>query len=139
MVPKAMMAALMVMAALGAQATAKSLALTAAEARSELFGVELVGVVEGDETPWRECIAPDGTTLYEIEERVDAGRLTITADGQACFSYASSNYDRTSCWGVSRDGDDNYRFSTAASPDFVTRIVRRDVARCEPRGRALIG
>jgi hypothetical protein len=124
---------------LGASATAKSLALGAAEVRSELFGVELAGIIEGSDSGWRECIEPDGDTVYEIDGSVDRGRLTVSDDGQACFSYVSSNFTRVSCWNVERAGEDNYRFTFPGSSVFVTQVVERDVRRCAPRRGALVG
>ena len=103
-------------------AAAQTARLTAAEARRELFGVELTGVNEtyGDE--WRECIEPSGRTVYERHgERVE-GRLEIRPDGQACFNYPPEA--SWSCFGVAREGG-NYRFD-----DFLTRTVRRGVRDC---------
>jgi len=137
--PKAMMMAAALLVSLGATATAKSLTLTAAEARSELFGVELSGIVEDDDAAWRECIEPDGDTIYEIDGTVDHGRLTISDDGQACFSYVSSNFTRGTCWSVERAGRNNYRFRYPGSSVFVTRVVERNVRRCTPRRGALVG
>lgn len=137
--PKAMMMAAAALTILGGAATAKSLRLSADEARSELFGVELTGIVEDDNTAWRECIEPDGDTIYEIDRSLDRGRLTIADDGQACFSYASSNFTQASCWNVERAGRNNYRFTSPGSSVFVTRVVERNVRRCEPRRGALVG
>lgn len=137
--PRAMMMAGVVLMCFGATATAKSLALTAAEARSELFGVELSGIVEGDGSVWRECIEPDGDTIYEIDGTLDRGRLTIADDGQACFSYASSNFARVTCWTVERAGRNNYRFTFPGSSVFETRVVERNVRRCAPGRGALVG
>lgn len=137
--PKAMMMAAALLVSAGATATAKSLTLTATEARSELFGVELSGIIEGEDSRWRECIEPDGDTLYEIDGTVDRGRLTISDDGQACFSYASSNYTRVTCWSVERVGRNNYRFTFPGSSVFETRVVERNVRRCTPGRGALVG
>jgi hypothetical protein len=137
--PKAMMMAGVVLMCFGATATAKSLVLTAAEARSELFGVELSGIVEGEATSWRECIEPDGDTLYEIDGTLDRGRLTISDNGDACFSYASSNFTRVTCWSIERVGRNDYRFSYPGSSVFVTRVVERGVRQCAPGRGALVG
>lgn len=137
--PKAMMMAAVLLVGIGATATAKSLALTAAEARSELFGVELSGIVEGEDSTWRECIEPDGDTIYEIDGAVDRGRLTIADDGQACFGYVSSNFTRVTCWSVERVGRNNYRFTFPGSSVFETRVVERNVRRCTPGRGALVG
>lgn len=104
-------------------ATAQTARLTADEARIELYGVELAGVNEtyGDE--WSECIEPGGRTIYLRGGEVQEGRLVISEDGEACFTYRGDPY--TSCFAVGREGE-NYRFN-----DFITRVVRRGVASCE--------
>jgi hypothetical protein len=51
------------------------------------------------------------------------GRLTISDDGQACFTYRGEGY--SSCFAVQRVGRSNYRFD-----EFVTQSVRRGVRRC---------
>ena len=103
-------------------AVAQTARLSAAEARRELFGVELAGVNEtyGDE--WRECIEPGGRTVYTRGGERLQGRLEIRPDGQACFKYPPET--AWSCYGVVREGE-NYRFD-----DFVTRTVRRGVRDC---------
>jgi hypothetical protein len=103
-------------------AAAQTARLTADEARAELFGVELAGVNEtfGDE--WSECIEPGGRTLYRRGGEVQEGRLEITSDGEACFTYRGDPY--SSCFAVLREGA-NYRFDA-----FVTRVVRRGVTSC---------
>ncbi|MGE0740876.1 MAG: hypothetical protein AB7O98_05995 [Hyphomonadaceae bacterium] len=116
-------------AALAGAAFAQSQVLTAEEVRRELFGVELIGVHERDGDSWRECIDPNGRTLYEAFGRSERGRLAVTADGRACFTYDGDSY--TSCFVVQREGA-GYRFE-----DFVTRSVRRGVTNCA-RGEDLI-
>ncbi|MEQ1810928.1 MAG: hypothetical protein ABL889_13435 [Terricaulis sp.] len=103
-------------------AAAQTARLSAAEARRELFGVELAGVNEtyGDE--WRECIEPNGRTVYTRGDERLAGRLEIRPDGQACFNYPPET--AWSCFGVVREGE-NYRLD-----DFITRTVRRGVRDC---------
>lgn len=111
-------------------AAAQTMRLTAEEARVELYGVELAGVNEtyGDE--WSECIEPGGRTVYRRAGEVQEGRLEITDDGQACFTYRGDPY--TSCFEVQREGE-NYRFN-----DFVTRVVRRGVSSCEGAPEAYV-
>ena len=103
-------------------AAAQTARLTAAEARRELFGVELAGVNESAGDEWRECIEPGGRTVYQRGSERLAGRLEIRPDGQACFNYPPET--AWSCFGVVREGQ-NYRFD-----DFVTRTVRRGVREC---------
>lgn len=113
-------------------AAAQSARLSAAEARAELFGVQLMGIVEGEGEPWSECIDPAGRTLYRIGGGEDVGRLTISPEGHACFSYVSSGYGERACWVVRRAGR-NYRFESAQGADlvFLTQTVTRGVRRCE--------
>jgi hypothetical protein len=105
-------------------AAAQSPVLSAAEARSELFGVRLSGVIEGSGEPWEECIEPAGRTVYRFAGRSIEGRLSIDPDGSACFTYADDGYTQRSCFVVRRAGA-NYRFD-----EFVTRRVERGVTRC---------
>jgi hypothetical protein len=109
-------------AAAAGVAAAQTALLTAEQARAELFGVELAGVNESFGDAWRECIEPSGRTVYERGGERREGRLEIRPDGQACFNYPPDAY--WSCFGVAREGE-NYRFDA-----FVTRTVRRGVARC---------
>ena len=111
-------------------ATAQTVRLSAAEARAELFGVRLSGVVEGIKAPWEECIEPSGRTVYRFMHRTVEGRLRIEDDGRACFAYADDGFTDQSCFAVVREGA-NYRFD-----EFVTRVVERGVSRCD--GAAIV-
>ena len=98
--------------------------LSAEELADTLLGTDLVGFVEGQERRWRECIAPDGTTRFAVEgERLDQGRLRITDDGRACFTYASRGYEGWSCWWAERDGAD-VRFHSDAGGAAVFRATQ---------------
>lgn len=111
-------------------AAAQGALLSAAEARRALFGVEIAGVYEGDGERFRECIDPQGRTAYHIYGGVDQGRLTISADGKACFAYASSGFRNQSCFTVVREGQ-GFRFSSGPeNPDFVVQTVRRGIQGC---------
>ncbi|MEZ5960320.1 MAG: hypothetical protein R3C30_07810 [Hyphomonadaceae bacterium] len=103
-------------------AAAQTARLSAAEARRELYGVELAGVNEASGEEWSECIEPRGRTVYRIAGEVQEGRLEIRPDGQACFNYPPDS--DWSCFGVTREGE-NYRFD-----EFITRTVRRGVREC---------
>lgn len=73
--------------------------LTAAEAKKELFGVDLFGTVEGrPDYRWRECIDAKGFTLYQHDGVEERGQLTINERGEACFSYPPGNKNRTNCF-----------------------------------------
>jgi hypothetical protein len=98
----------------------------------------MAGYYEGDGHRWRECIEPGGRTVYVVDERVDEGRLEITAEGAACFRYRSSDYRAASCFAEARAGE-GLRFTSApGAPAFVTTEIRRGVRSC-PRADALIG
>ncbi len=99
--------------------------LTPDEARAELFGVHLYGVLAGSERPWDECIEPDGYTRYSIDGRVKRGRLWIDPEEGACFTYDGAT---ASCFKVYRHGD-GYLFAAGLSR-YVTVEVRRPVASC---------
>lgn len=103
-------------------AAAQTARLSADEARRELFGVELIGVNEADGGDWRECIEPNGRTVFRRGAESLEGRLNIQPSGQACFDYGAAG--GLACFAVVREGD-NYRFG-----DFVTREVRRGVRDC---------
>lgn len=122
--------ACLVLALAAAGAAAQGARLNAQEVRAALFGSEISGVYEGDGAPFRECIDPQGQTAYYIYGDVDRGRLTVTTDGRACFSYASSDFQRQSCFLVERRGA-GLRFTSGPdSPAFVADQVRRGVSGC---------
>jgi hypothetical protein len=102
--------------------SAQSPVLSAEEARAELFGVRLSGVIDGLGAP---CIEPGGCTVYRFAGESVEGRLSIDPDGSACFTYADDGFTERSCFAVRREGA-NYRFD-----EFVTRRVERGVTRCE--------
>lgn len=117
--------AIVALAALCGAATAESPALSAQEARAELFGVRLSGVIEGLGAPWEECIEPAGRTVFRFAGQSVEGHLTVDPDGSACFTYADDGFRQRSCFVVRREGA-NYRFD-----EFATRRVERGVTRCE--------
>ncbi len=119
-----------VLAAASGAAWAQTAWMNAREARSALFGMEMSGTYEGDGTPFRECVDPQGHTVYYTEGGVDYGRLTITPEGRACFAYQSTNFQYQSCFAARRDGD-GFRFQAApGDPEFHASHVRRGVRTC---------
>jgi hypothetical protein len=92
--------------------------ITAAEAKSTFFGLDMGGVYEPDGAPWRECISPDGQTHYWFDGYNDIGRLTIRADGALCFAYASREYKDTACFTAERKNK-GWRFVSVSNPDVV--------------------
>ena len=111
--------------------------VSAAEAQQELFGVRLSGEMVANGAQWSECIEPDGRTVYRIEDVEMVGKLSITETGQACFSYAQSQYSRKSCFRVSR-GDVGYTFWGGIEGVFHATSIERDVREC-PAGDTPLG
>lgn len=103
--------------------------VSATEAQQELFGVRLSGETAANGAQWSECIEPDGRTVYRIEGVEMIGKLSITETGQACFSYAQSQYARKSCFRVSR-GEDGYIFWGGIEGVFHATSIERDVREC---------
>ncbi|NWG52369.1 MAG: hypothetical protein HXY28_01480 [Hydrogenophilaceae bacterium] len=89
-----------------AQEEALSPPLTAAEIRAAILGHELSGVTAESGIPWMECITPEGDTVYRFGPLpAQIGRVQVTEEGQACFSYAESGFTREACWTMRRRGE----------------------------------
>lgn len=103
--------------------------LTADELRTALIGTDMTGTYATNDGPrWRECVAQDATTVYLMEgEPPDYGRLTITEEDQACYSYASSSFSRSVCYRVFREAGAGLRFEDAEFPiaPFLAKQLRR--------------
>ncbi|MBI1339192.1 hypothetical protein GC169_03120 [bacterium] len=114
-------------------ADAPNRAMTAEEIRSELFGVDMSGFTSSfsPEGPvaWRECIEPEGATLYDFAGEVRRGRLTVSDEGGACFAYEDTAFESESCYRVSRVGTAGYVF-WGGGVFHATKVVR-GVRRCE--------
>jgi hypothetical protein len=103
------------------------------QAQAELFGIDLRGFVNGDKTyRWRECINPDGNTVYYHDETEEKGLLRIDKNGMACFSYPPGNKMRESCFTAYREGK-QFRFQGYGST-FTTTSAQR-VKACVPDTR----
>ncbi len=106
--------------------------MTAAEARAELYGINMAGYSVTFAMNWTECIQPNGETLYHTPSGVQHGRLRISEAGEACFSYEDSNYQDEGCFRVTRRGK-GYQFEEAVSGSlFTTTAVVRGVKSCKP-------
>jgi hypothetical protein len=118
---------LCVWAAAGAAALAQAgAAMKASELKRELFGFEMAGVHQSSGEPFTECIDPSGKTLFRFNGETDEGRLRVTPESEACFAYASSQFQYEACWYVKRAAGGQYRFeSTATSDVYVTKRTRR--------------
>jgi hypothetical protein len=121
------------LAAVTALATGAALAapnnepLTAEVMRKELFGVRLTGIVVQTGTPWSECIEPNGRTLYRIEGGAREGRLTITDEAQACFTYPETG---KSCFRGQRSPRGYLFYSVGGGATFSVTKVERGVKEC---------
>ncbi len=107
-----------------AVAPAFSPVLSAEEARAELYGVDLSGVLDGESVAWRECIDPKGRTLFFREGEVSQGEMRIRGDGAACFDYGRGSH----CFRVTRAENAGYVFWGVER--FVATSVRRGVEAC---------
>jgi len=109
--------------------------LKEAETKAALFGIDMQGYSPTYGFSWRECIDPSGKTLYETPDRTSHGRLEISLDGRACFSYEDDNYEYQGCYATYRSAT-GLRFEGEAKEVFVTTKIVTGVTTCE---RQLIG
>src|SRR5262245_5599265 len=75
-----------------------------AEVKKALLGMDMHGFSPSENLSWRECIQPDGETLYETPNEVVKGRLFINPEGLACFAYEDTGYNVASCYWTYRQG-----------------------------------
>jgi hypothetical protein len=114
--------------------------LNEAELKKALLGIDMQGFSPSENISWRECIQPNGETLYEVPDQVLKGRLDISPDGRACFSYNDNDYATAGCFWAYRQGKDGLRFEadyklTTGEPAaiFVTTKVVTGVTSCKPK------
>jgi hypothetical protein len=105
------------------------------EVKAALFGIDMQGYSPTSAMSWRECIDPKGQTLYEIPGQTMRGRLVISPDGLACFSYDTDDHATINCFVAYKSGD-GLRFEGDLGSLFVTTKVVTGVKSCE---RQLIG
>lgn len=79
--------------------------MSAEEVRAALLGHEIGGQHPDGGGLWRECIGRDGATAYWHAQRQQRGRLRVTREGQACFSYDRDGFRAQHCFTVLRDGE----------------------------------
>lgn len=113
----------------------KGAALKPKEVEAALFGIDMQGYSPSSAISWRECIEPGGATLYETPGRIVKGRLVVSPDGLACFSYEDDDYSTVSCF-VTYQSKSGLRFEGDFGSLFVTTKVVTGVKTCE---RQLIG
>lgn len=126
----ALTAAMLALAASPALAQAGSAALTTDQLKKELFGVRMEGVDKTAGITWRECIEPDGDTLFETGFGALRGKLTIRPGGQACFAYEDDGFAVPSCFVIRRDKG-GFRFEDGLGALFITTKVVTGVRTCE--------
>jgi hypothetical protein len=119
--------------ALAAPATAQlardAAALTEAQLKTALFGIEMTGFSPTYNFSWRECIQPNGETMYYTPEGVMRGRLTITNTGLACFAYEDDGYTTPACY-KTKQTDKGFRFEGDFNSLFITTRVVKGVKTC---------
>jgi hypothetical protein len=106
--------------------------LNESETKAALLGIDMQGYSPTFNMEWRECIQPDGETLYETPDGVLKGRLLITPSGEACFSYEDNDYATISCFATYRAGK-GLRFEGREDTLFVTTRIVTGIRSCEPR------
>jgi hypothetical protein len=110
-------------------ATAPALAqtLSAREAKQIFYGFDMMGVVEGTDVSWRECIRPNGKTSYWHDQDYQQGTLRIRDDGVLCFSYPDPQTGTEACWHAERLSGSNWRFVSVdgGATVFVTKQTRK--------------
>lgn len=113
----------------------KGAPLKPSEVAAALYGIDMQGYSPSSAITWRECIEPGGATLYETPGRIVKGRLVVSPDGLACFSYEDDDHSTVSCFTLyqSKAG---LRFEGDYGSLFVTTRVVTGVKTCE---RQLIG
>jgi len=104
--------------------------MDAGQVKGALFGIEMTGFSPSYGFSWRECIEPDGDTLYETPDGILNGRLTISPKGEACFAYEDDGYKTPACYRT-RKTDKGFRFDGAFDSVFVTTKVVTGIRSCK--------
>jgi hypothetical protein len=107
------------------------LALTGEEARGRLYGVDMSGFSPSFSMSWRECIEPDGETLYETPMGQQKGRMTVSDEGVVCFAYEDTQYRDQSCYTVTI-GKNGLVFHGDLGGVFVATSIVTGVESCTP-------
>jgi hypothetical protein len=137
----AVLAAALIAAPAVAQLAKPGAAMSAAEAKTALFGIDMQGYTTavdehgkplGKGMNWRECINPKGETLYETPAGVEHGRLKIDGKGQACFAYEGTGYKDWNCFSTAK-APTGFLFVGGFGDVFVTTSVKTGVKSCKAR------
>jgi hypothetical protein len=107
-------------------------ALTEKETEAAILGIDMQGYSPSERFSWRECIQPNGETLYETPAGVLKGKVLVSPRGEACFSYEDSDYAAVNCFATFRT-QDGLRFEGAGGSLFLTTKVIRNVKTCNPQ------
>ena len=105
--------------------------LAGAKLREALFGIEMSGYSPTFGFSWRECIQPNGETMYYTPGGVMHGRLTISGTGQACFAYEDDGYRTPACY-ITKQTEKGLRFEGEFDSVFITTKVVKGVKTCSP-------
>ncbi|MDP3737210.1 MAG: hypothetical protein Q8R02_07465 [Hyphomonadaceae bacterium] len=105
--------------------------LKEAEATAALHGIEMQGYSPTLGISWKECIQPNGETLYTTPDGVRNGKLLVSPRGEACFSYEDDDYASISCFITTRNGADGLRFEGFGTI-FITTRITKGVKVCKP-------
>lgn len=106
--------------------------LTEKETEAAILGIDMQGFSPSGRFSWRECIQPNGETLYETPAGVIKGKVLVSPEGEACFSYEDSDYAAVHCFAAFKAAD-GLRFEGADGALFVTTKVIRNVKTCKPQ------
>ena len=106
--------------------------LTEKETEAAILGIDMQGFSPSERFSWRECIQPNGETLYETPAGVLKGKVLVSPEGEACFSYEDSDYAAVNCFTTFKSGD-GLRFEGAGGSLFLTTKVIRNVKTCKPQ------
>jgi hypothetical protein len=99
------------------------------EARAALLGIDMDGYSPTAKMTWRECIDPEGVTLYETPFGVQNGILEVNEYGEACFAYDDDDYSTWGCFRV-RLTETGIVFDSGYGDVFVTTSLMRGVRTC---------
>jgi len=108
------------------------------EVKKALLGSDLHGFSPSENMSWRECIQPDGETLYETPSEVVKGRVFVNPEGLACFAYEDTGYSVASCYWTIRQGkglrweSDTKTITGEPQSVFVTTKVITGIKSCKP-------
>jgi hypothetical protein len=103
------------------------------EVKAALLGTDMQGYSPSDGAAWRECIQPDGETLYETETMALKGKVLVTPEGYACYAYEDTKFEEQFCFSMIRNGKQGFRFEGEFGSLFVTTRVITGVKSCKPK------